>query len=163
MTLPDGVTFRTAVVADAEAGARLHRDCWREAYGPITDLTALEEHLADEAGWAARWQAQIEAGFAPLLAVDAAGTPVGFARSGASRDEDVPDILELYALYVRAAWWGAGVGHALLGETIGDRAAYLWVLAGNRRAIAFYERQGFRLDGTEDDHDEGLHVRMVRA
>ena len=46
---------------------------------------------------------------------------------------------------------------------VGDRAAYLWVLANNERAIGFYERQGFRLDGTEDEHDEGRHVRMVRA
>ena len=37
------------------------------------------------------------------------------------------------------------------------------MLAGNERAIRFYQRQGFRLDGTEDEHDEGVHVRMVRA
>ena len=37
------------------------------------------------------------------------------------------------------------------------------MLANNERAIAFYERQGFRLDGTTDMHDEGLHARMVRA
>ena len=37
------------------------------------------------------------------------------------------------------------------------------MLHGNDRAIRFYERQGFRLDGTKDEHDEGLHVRMVRA
>ena len=61
------------------------------------------------------------------------------------------------------AWWGTGVGYVLFEEAVGDRAAYLWVLAGNDRAIRFYERQGFRLDGTEDEHDEGLHVRMVRA
>ena len=71
--------------------------------------------------------------------------------------------LELYALYVRAAYWGTGVGYALFEIAVGDRACYLWVLAGNERAIGFYERQGFRLDGTEDEHDEGLHVRMVRA
>ena len=65
--------------------------------------------------------------------------------------------------YVRAAYWGTGVGYALFEIAIGDRAAYLWVLAGNERAIGFYERQGFRLDGTEDEHDEGRHVRMVRA
>ena len=58
---------------------------------------------------------------------------------------------------------GTGVGYALFETAIGDRAAYLWVLANNERAIRFYERQGFRLDGTEDEHDEGLHVRMVRA
>ncbi len=71
--------------------------------------------------------------------------------------------LELYALYVREAHWGTGVGYALFEVAVGDRAAYLWVLANNERAIHFYERQGFRLDGTEDEHDEGLHVRMVRA
>jgi GNAT superfamily N-acetyltransferase len=64
---------------------------------------------------------------------------------------------------VRAAWWGTGVGSALLREAIADRAAYLWVLAANDRAIRFYEHHGFALDGTEDEHDEGLHVRMVRA
>ena len=67
------------------------------------------------------------------------------------------------ALYVRADRWGTGIGYALLEVAIGDRAAYLWVLEGNARAIRFYERQGFRLDGTRDEHDEGLHVRMVRA
>jgi len=67
------------------------------------------------------------------------------------------------ALYVRAARWGHGIGYALLETAIGDRAAYLWVLHDNERAIGFYERQGFRLDGTRDEHDEGLHVRMVRA
>jgi GNAT superfamily N-acetyltransferase len=71
--------------------------------------------------------------------------------------------LELWALYVRKAYYSTGVGYALFETVIGDRAAYLWVLAGNRRAIDFYERQGFRLDGTEDEQDEGLHVRMVRA
>jgi len=59
--------------------------------------------------------------------------------------------------------YGAGVGFALFEQVVGDRAAYLWVLAGNERAIGFYERQGFRLDGTEDELDDGRHLRMVRA
>jgi len=29
------------------------------------------------------------------------------------------------------------------------------VLANNERAISFYERQGFRLDGRLEEHDEG--------
>ena len=64
---------------------------------------------------------------------------------------------------MRAAYYGSGIGYALFEQAVGDRAAYLWVLAGNERAIAFYERQGFRLDGTEDEQDKGMHVRMVRA
>ncbi len=92
---------------------------------------------------------------------------MGFATAGPGRDNDLDDHgidLEL---------WGALRPRHPLGQrsratrccrtAIGDRAAYLWVLAGNERAIRFYERQGFRLDGTQDEHDEGLHVRMLRA
>ena len=50
-----------------------------------------------------------------------------------------------------------------LALTLGERAAYLWVLAGNDRATGFYERHGFVLDGAADDSDEhGRHLRMVR-
>jgi GNAT superfamily N-acetyltransferase len=164
VTLPAGVTLRTAVLADAEAGARLHRDCWRESYGPITDLTALEEHLADEAGWTARWATQIEAGFAPLLAVEPEDVPVGFARSGDSRDDDVPDTVELYALYVRTAWHGSGIGAALFDRVIGTAPAVLWVLEDNARARAFYRRQGFEPDGARERYEplSAWEIRMVR-
>jgi GNAT superfamily N-acetyltransferase len=99
----------------------------------------------------------------PTLVAEGPAGLIGFVMAGEGRDNDVDVALELKALYVRAAWWGTGVGYALLEEAIGDRAAYLWALAGNERALRFYERQGFRLDGTRDEQDEGLHVRMVRA
>ena len=37
----------------------------------------------------------------------------------------------------------------------------LWTLAGNDRAIAFYERQGWRADGAEKIHDRS-GARAVR-
>lgn len=57
---------------------------------------------------------------------------------------------------------GRGVGHALLHEAIGTAPAYLWVLDGNDRAIRFYERQGFRLDGATKTEPVGVEHRMVR-
>jgi ribosomal protein S18 acetylase RimI-like enzyme len=36
------------------------------------------------------------------------------------------------------------------------------VLHSNERAIRFYERQGFRFDGTTKPEDFGLERRMVR-
>ena len=87
---------------------------------------------------------------------------IGFVNAGLGR-EPLPHFeIQLYALYVRAAWWGTGVGHALFASAVGDRSAYLWVLEGNDRAIRFYERQGFRFDGAGHDEPEGRHVRMVR-
>jgi len=72
---------------------------------------------------------------------------VGFVSIGPTRDNDTDIPLRLFALYVRAGYWGTGVGYALFEQAVGDRAASLRVLANNERAISFYERQGFRLDG----------------
>lgn len=163
MTIPAGVTLRPATVEDAASGARLHIACWVEAYGPITDLRRIADHLADEDGWTGRWRRQIEDGSAPLLAVADAG-PVGFLMAGPARADDAPAPWEVYALYVRAAWYGTGVGHALLDAVLGDHPAYLWVLEANARARAFYERHGFAPDGARKKYDslDAWEIRMVR-
>ena len=163
MALPSDVSIRQAVPADAESLAHLHLDVWDDAYTGLMPQGILDDRREKAAERVARWRDILSAQEQPnWLAEDADGL-VGFSCAGPARDNDVDTELELYALYVRAAYYGTGVGYALFEIAVGDRACYLWVLAGNERAIRFYERQGFRLDGTEDEHDEGLHVRMVRA
>ena len=99
----------------------------------------------------------------------ATATSSGSRRAGASRDEDAacPVSGELYAIYVLAAHYGSGAGQALLDAAIGRAAASLWVLEDNPRARAFYERNGFRADGTVKDDDRWgepvREVRLVRA
>jgi len=161
--LPDGVVVRRATPADAEPLALLHLDTWDEAYTGLMPQQILDDRRARGEERVARWHTILTESDEPTLVAAGPEGLIGFAGVGAGRDHDMDTELELLALYVRARWWGTGVGYALFEETVGDRAAYLWVLAGNERAIRFYERQGFRLDGTEDEHDEGLHVRMVRA
>ncbi len=162
MALPDGVSIRQADPADADRLAHLHVDVWDDAYTGLVPQGILDDRRAKVAERAERWR-DILGGERPTwLAEDAEGL-AGFSGSGPGRDNDVDLDLELYALYVRARYYGTGLGYALFEQAVGDQACYLWVLAGNDRAIRFYERQGFRLDGTEDEHDEGLHVRMVRA
>jgi GNAT superfamily N-acetyltransferase len=160
MSLPRDVKVRPALPDDAAALTDLHLDCWDDAYTGLVPQRILDERRTTVPERVERWRTILDRSRDTLVAEGPAGL-VGFASAGQGRDNDLD--LEVKALYVRRAWWGTGVGYVLLRESIGDRAAYLWVLAGNDRAIAFYERQGFRLDGTEDEHDEGLHVRMVRA
>lgn len=155
-------TIRRAEAADAEALAHLHLDVWDDAYTGLMPQQLLDDRRSDVDRRIEKWR-EILAAHEPTMVAEGPDGLVGFASAGPGRDNDVDTELELKALYVRAAWWGTGVGYALFQEAVGDRAAYLWVLAANDRAIAFYERQGFRLDGVEDEHDEGLHVRMVRA
>lgn len=162
--LPEGVVLRRALVDDAPALAQLHVDCWEDAYTGLIPQSILDERRATVDERAQRWREILEEHDRTWVAEAPEGL-IGFAGAGPASDNDLEgDIdLQLLALYVRAGWWGKGVGYALFRQVVGDRAAYLWVLANNQRAIDFYQRQGFRLDGTEDEHDEGLHARMVRA
>jgi putative acetyltransferase len=61
----------------------------------------------------------------------------------------------LVALYVLPGEWGSGVAARLHDDALaairrdGCREAHLWVLEQNDRARRFYERRGWRRDGTE--------------
>jgi GNAT superfamily N-acetyltransferase len=158
-----GVELRPAVPADAAAGADLHRACWREAYAPYVDAGMLEQRLADADRWLLAWTRQLTDG-PPRVLAEAAGTPVGFAVAGPSRDEPPPAPAELYAIYTRAAWWGTGLGRALWEAVRPPESCSLWVLERNARAQAFYRRNGFVPDGARE-HYAGLdawEIRMVR-
>ena len=152
-------------VADAEALADLHLDVWEEAYAGLMPASVFAERRSRRDQRVASWRGIIEARSSEnLLAWAADGTLIGFSSTGPGRDDDegLPP-LELMALYVRASAYGTGVGHALLTSAIGAAPAYLWVLDGNVRATAFYERQGFAFDGTTKPEDVGLERRMVRS
>ena len=150
---------------DAEALTDLHLDVWEEAYAGLIDAGILMERRAQRSARLEMWR-QILAGYTntQLVAEDADGRLLGFASASTGRDEPAPDLppREVMALYVRAETYGSGIGYALLNAAIGEGPAYLWVLDGNRRAIEFYERQGFRFDGTSTVEHVGVERRMVR-
>ncbi len=69
-----------------------------------------------------------------------------------------PDTAELVAMYVDPDHWREGLGYALM-EAVLERLAglpyeeaVLWTFKENGRAIAFYERFGWRPDGAEKIH-----------
>lgn len=149
--------------ADAEAGAALHMACWREAYAPYADPALLAQRLASTDRFVAAWRKQLADG-PPRVLADVDGEPVGFAVVGPNRDPDGPAATELFAIYVRAAWWGTGVGQALWDAVAPSESCSLWVLEANERAQGFYRRQGFVADGARDFYEDlgTWAVRMVR-
>ena len=95
------------------------------------------------------------------------GVVVAFAGTFPSRDPDADG--ELGEIYALPEAWGKGVGHALMAACLaalrerGYADAILWVLADNPRARAFYEREGWALDGGEKtDEFLGVEVRELR-
>src|SRR5690606_14506077 len=141
--------IRSATVADAHGLAVVHVRSWQAAYRGLMPQRVLDAlSIAErEANWA-RIIAETPRGSRTLVAEDT-GAIVGWASFGDARDEDAVGTGELWGIYVHPDAWSIGVGHLLM-EAVeealrADRheIAYLWVLEGNSRAAAFYERHGW--------------------
>lgn len=151
--------IRAARDADADALADLHLRVWEEAYADLMPASVLDARRAQPvAERVTNWHTRIAQ--IPTLVAQEGNELVGFLHAGPGRDGS--GVLEVMALYVRAHVYGTGVGHALLQRGISNQPAYLWVLDGNTRAIAFYQRQGFGFDGQTRTEDEDFEHRMVR-
>jgi len=144
---------RAAVPADSLAAARVHVRSWQSAYRGLIAQEYLDS-LTPEV-WASLYTfARI--GFrlpSTLVAVDGANV-LGLATTGLSRDTDLSNFGELMAIYVDPAHMRSGIGRLLIAaarerlRAVGVADALLWVLDGNDRARRFYERDGWRFDGT---------------
>jgi GNAT superfamily N-acetyltransferase len=174
------VVVREAVAADARGLAEVHVRTWRVAYAGLLPQATLDRLDVDAR--AERWRGilsgegiggEARAGRRAAARGRPAGTTwvavrgsrvLGFASSGPSREEDAPTARELYALYLDPDHHGSGIADALIDVAIEAEPAYLWVLEGNARAIRFYERQGFDLDGVvkHDVTADGTPLRERR-
>ena len=82
--------------------------------------------------------------------------------------QETEDSAEIVAIHSLPVSWGTGLGHAMLTEAlkqIGDRPVILWAFKENARARRFYEKHGFRWDGSErvSEFDGALEVRYVKS
>src|SRR5262245_27251102 len=142
---------------------RVHVQVWREAYAglmPDDYLAGLDPTFGPNL-WRERFGSSPEVNW--WIARDDVGI-VGLATSGPPRDDDAPAPLELYAINVLSRAHGTGLADDLMAHTVGDRAAYLWVLEGNDRAIAFYRRHGFGDEGGRkpEPGTDVVEIRMSR-
>ena len=75
------------------------------------------------------------------------------ARERAEPRLDIPGLAHLWQLFVRPPWWGSGLATRLNALAVthaaeeGFEAIRLYTPAGQRRARAFYEREGWTTDG----------------
>ncbi|MFC5213151.1 GNAT family N-acetyltransferase [Streptomyces coerulescens] len=166
----DRIRIRRMTPADCDRVAEIRIGGWRSAYRgliPRSYLDALD--VAQEAERRRGYFSQGDGSVVDLVA-ERAGEIVGWACHGPYRDGEVrTEDVELYALYVDPGRYGAGIGHALLQESVrrctaaGHARMLLWVLKDNARARRFYERAGFGADGAEEPFEvEGVEVPEVR-
>jgi ribosomal protein S18 acetylase RimI-like enzyme len=159
-----GWLIEEPTAGDAEELGRVHVEIWRQAYAglmPPDYLTGL-----DPVAFADTWRVRLAD--APsqelrLVARDDLGI-AAFSIAGPPRIDDPPADWELYAINLLSRAQGTGLADELLDRSLGDRAAYLWVIEGNERAQAFYRKHGFDDDGgrTIDEPSGAPEIRMVR-
>jgi GNAT superfamily N-acetyltransferase len=143
----------------------VHTRSWQAAYGHVFGA----ERLAgiDVSRRQAGWERALADAERDVFVFEEQGAVVAFVGSFPSRDLDAEG--ELGEIYALPEVWGKGVGHALMAACLpalrerGYADAILWVLADNPRARAFYEREGWTLDGGEKtDEFLGVAVRELR-
>jgi ribosomal protein S18 acetylase RimI-like enzyme len=176
------VVIRAGSAAHAAQIAAVQRETWFAAYEGIVAPEVIDRVTVPDDGARVRQSFRTRPWQRMLVAVDpgtgdpgtgdpGTGDPgtggiVGYASFGPetdvlnapwphplTADGEGGRVAELYALYVRPAWWSTGTGRALMGKVLartgaaGYRSITLWVLRDNQRARRFYERAGFAPDG----------------
>lgn len=155
--------LRPAVPADAEELTRLHLEVWEAGYAALLPEQVFVERRTGRAERIERWRRIVVESPATTTVADDGDRLLGFVSVGPSRDKDLADLPELWALYVDADAWRGGIGTALLSHCLPAGPALLWVLDGNERAIRFYRRHGFEFDGAIQQDDGMTEHRMVRS
>ena len=158
MTTDRSPRIRRATLKDAAELASIARRLFAQTFGPAN--TAEDMHLYLTSAFSTEKQADelSNPDRAVWLVEDDAGSAVGYAvlLRGSSGDGVVAARpAEIERIYVDAALHGAGVAQRLM-QTCVDEAAssgsdviWLAVWERNPRAIAFYEKSGFRKVGAK--------------
>jgi ribosomal protein S18 acetylase RimI-like enzyme len=146
--------IRTASKSDSIAITEVQTAAIREAYCDLWWADELARIVGDVYGRANMWRCLMAEGYSTILVAEVDGDIAGFVDFEACQDEETPETVgEIIAICVRPEEWGLGIGEALMREAMarlrdgGWVEAVLWVLLENRRAVVFFERLGFRMDG----------------
>ena len=147
------IVIRRARVGDAEAIARVRVDSWRETYRGMIPQAYLDAMKLEQSR--ALWEKVLTAGSTAVsvFVAECGAEIVGFGSGNMLAEPKHGFDAELSAVYVRREFQHAGIGRRLVAETAvalsqRDRGAsglIVWVIAGNKRARAFFERMGAEL------------------
>jgi ribosomal protein S18 acetylase RimI-like enzyme len=158
-----GPVIRTALPAEAEIIAELHVRA-RSTYYP-------DGIPQDDFDWTEAWRGSIERPDGHVLCAVEQGRIVGIA-SFRNPDGAPADTVKLFQFHVDPDRWRSGIGTAMHTACVeewradGKRTAVLDVHVDNRRAQAFYDRQGWVPDPenppAEDDHHLFLRFSVPR-
>lgn len=152
------VAIRRAVPSDVAGLAGLAARTFADTFGADNRPEDLEAHLTTSYGIRQQTDELANPDMVTLVA-EHDGDLVAFAQvrrgpAPACVTDESP--VELWRFYVDRSWHGRGIAQRLMAASLdaarelGGRTLWLSVWERNPRAIAFYEKTGFRNVGTKD-------------
>lgn len=165
MTTIPGTTHRFAEAyvralspADATHYSAFAERLFRETYVDGYDRADIDDYVSKSFSPAQQTAELLEPGGRVLAIEDAQNGLLGFAHIRQTPTPAVLDgrfALEISRFYVDRPWHGRGIARVLMSACIaearsrGADALWLLVYQDNPRAVAFYEKSGFRRAGTQ--------------
>ena len=152
-----GLTIRKATSADAQVLSDLALKIFIDTFGPRNTPEDLEIHRKKSYSREIQLSEINDPSLIYLIA-EVEGSAAGFAMIGQPRSESCSKFekpIELFRFYVDKAWHGKGIAQPLMREceniarALGGKTICLSVWLENPRAIRFYEKIGFRKEGTQ--------------
>ncbi len=134
---------------DINGKGYVHWKSWHETYTGLVDPAYMENTTLEKCtDIAHRWTQNL------MVAKDG-DKVIGFVGYGEHSDDIITNCGEVFSIYVLSDYHGQKVGYELMNAALEKLSDYdkiaVWVLKGNNKAIRFYEKYGFRFDGTEKE------------
>lgn len=154
-----GFLIRLAVDEnDCACANEIYSQSWRAGYkGVLSDDTISS--VTDD-GWSKQFEGNLLTNSYMLLIMSVAGEDIGACTIGVAPDADGERAAEIISFYYKKEYWGKKCNKLSYAEHLmryalavirrqGYKSVELWTLKGNARAIAFYQKCGFTLTGSE--------------
>ena len=142
------VSTRLAERRDAEAIREIYN---REVLGSTVTFDLVPRTLDEQI----EWLDEHAGGHPAIVAVDAAGTVVGFGALSPWRPRPAYSPTVEDSVYVHHEWRGRGIGRALLEELVrlaeahGFHSVMARIVGGHEASIALHRACGFEIAGIE--------------
>ena len=151
--------IRGGVAADAEALAEFAARTFSDTFAAANRPEDIAAYLPSAYGVPQQSSELADPDVVTLIADEASKTLAAYAmlRRGPTPDCVSDDAaVEVWRFYVDRPWHGSGLAQHLINAvhttaaSLGARTLWLGVWEKNDRAIAFYEKSGFRIVGQQD-------------
>ena len=163
------ITIRKASPDDAYNYAVCHISCFQTAYKGIVPDEYLNNMLAEKEQRVEKYRKNLaDPGDCTYFCILSAERMIGFLIINKSRGAENEAVCWIWAVYLIEEFRGKGYGKEMLGFAIKElmrvnpREIFLWVFEENHRARRFYEKYGFRFDGTKREMTYGKPLVELR-